>query len=758
MIRCIKLCNVGIFDNSSKFQGFRRIILIYAENTCGKTTLAEVLRSLEINDPSIITKKQSFGSQQKPRVILECDDSSTIFQDGKWTDKQPLVKVFNESFVTNNVYSGHDIEPKHRQNLHNFALGNIGVSLSRNREELAQDIERYNKDMKEAKNVISESLRGGMDMDEFCELEKVQDIESEIRNAQTAHDDTLNADIIRNTDTFEKINLPTFDGPAIGAILQQSLADLNTKAASNITKHIASLGNGGEDWIAKGVEYMHEDNQTCPFCGQATADVSLIKHYQDYFSKEYTKLKRDITAMLDSIHEIHSRDAQTAFERTIGNNKKVEGVWAKHKLQMPDVDTELIVNEWIHVLKKIKELLDAKQASPLESIVLDNDILKSYECYCRQIAEINTKLEHNNEEINQIKSTVSNDIQSAFAKLSLLRTTKERYLPNTISWCDKYIQAKNNKDIAEEKKQRVTEQLEKYRNDIFPELQEEVNRYLECFGVRYTVQDFVPNNIRSGSSCSYKVRVEDMSIDARESKSKDDITIGNTLSTSERNTLALALFFSSLAKDRNLANTIVVVDDPVSSFDDSRTLATIQALRDLAEKTNQMIILSHNSTFLYRLWRKINHKDCLPLSIVHKNKGSTICNWNVAQVLNSEQIQRRSLLEKYVKYKEGDPKTVACAIRPYLEAVLETIYPSHYNAGMQNKDFFAKCKEKYDTSDQILDIETVNELHDIIDYTNPFMHGANQGTGQNPNSDELLNYTKRALNITNISTDKSHHS
>ena len=586
MIRRIKLLrNVGVFVNATASCELNHLVLVYAKNAYGKTTLAEILRSLDSDDHSTITKKQSFGAQQEPHVILECDDLPTVmFQDGHWPDKRPLVKVFDESFVTDNVYSGLDIGPKHRKNLHDFVLGKQGVTLSRDRKKLAQDIEQYNKDMGVAESAVPNARRGGLTMDRFCDLDRIPDIDTEISNAQTALNVAQDAGIIHETPTFETINLPAFDESTIRTILQRSLQDLDMEAAANVDKHIASLGDGGERWIASGVEYMRDDIQDCPFCGQATTNVSLIKHYRVYFGEAYKKLKSDIAVALKNVRIVHSRDVQTTFERTVGNNEKVGRVWTKYGLQVPDVDTKPIMGEWTRVLDKIKQLLDAKQAAPLESMDLDRDLLESYEHHRQQIADINNKLDEHNDKINQIKSARSADIQTASDNLRLLEATKERHLPDTASWCDKYILARKVKGEAEEKKQQVTEQLEKYRNEVFPALQEEVNHYLYLFGVNYTVQDFEPSNIRGGSSSNYSVRVGDTSIDAREPKSEDDPTIGGTLSTSERNTLALAIFFSSLAKNENLADTVVVVDDPVSSFDDNRSLATIQELRHLAKK------------------------------------------------------------------------------------------------------------------------------------------------------------------------------
>ena len=759
MIRRINLLrNVGVFDNATISRELKHIVLIYAENASGKTTLAEVLRSLETGEQSAIAKKHRFNSVHKPHIVLECDgDLSTVmFQDEHWKPNRPLVRVFDEAFITDNVYSGLDVESEHRQNLHDLTLGRQGVSLSRYRKKLAQTIEQCNKDMREAKSAVPDEQRGGLSMDEFCDLDEVPDIDAEKKNAQMEFDTVQDADAVLKTPVFEMINLPAFDESAIRAILQQDLQDLDAEAAAGVARHIKSLGGDGESWIAEGMEYVSDDTKTCPFCGQATTDVSLLRHYRAYFSEAYENLKRSISDMLNTVRNSNVSNAQTTFERIVGGNKDVGHVWAKYGLQMPDIDTKPIVDDWISALNVVAGLLEAKQATPLERVLWDSNVLEPYERRRRQIEGVNNKMDAYNDEINQMKRNANSaTVQSAHDKLFRLNVTKERYSPMTAAWCDKYMRARTGKDEAVEKQDQATRQLGEYRNKVFPALQKGVNHYLQLFGVRYAIHDFEPANIKGGSSCNYRVRIGNTSIGTSKPKSKNDPTIGSVLSTSDRHALALALFFSSLADDESLADTVVVVDDPMSSFDDNRSLATVQELRKLAAKAGQMIILSHKSTFLTKIWRKVGHEECLPLTIVHSDNGSTILDWNIGEESNAEQAQRQLLLEKYAKDKTEDPVKVAKAIRPYLEAVLEAMCAGHYNGSKQIGSFVGECNAKCGTADEILDQATVDELRDIVEYAGSFMHGSDRDIEvRNINRAELRTYAQRTLDVAKLSVGR----
>ena len=764
MIRYIKLLrNIGVFDSVSISRKLERVVLIYAENSSGKSTLAEILRSLEIEEPSLILKKHRFESEHTPHVILECDGipDTVMFQEGDWGSKRPPVRVFDEAFVASNVYSGLDVAPGHRQKLHNFVLGKPGVDLSRRKDDLAQSIEQYNHDIKEAERSIPEESRHGFSMDDFCNLQDVPDVDAEIKTTQAELDAVIDADTILQTPAFEEICIPEFDQSAIRLILQLNLDDLNTEAAASVAAHIESLGDGGESWVSQGMKYIHDDAKTCPFCRQSAAGISLLAHYQAYFSEAYDKLKRDIGITLNGVLGTHSENSRMSFVEMVGANKDRGHVWAKHcDVQMPEIDIETIIANWKSALDLIVEKLREKQDAPLECLPWDDNLLEPYEHCRQQIVNINSTLDGYNDKIMETKESARlATVDSIKKKMSRFKAIQKQHSPAISAECNKYLQAKVDKASAEDKKRQVTQQLKQYRTKVFPELQDGVNDYLSRFGARFTLIDFKPVNIRTGSTCNYGVRIKSTSINTARSESPDDPSIGETLSTGDRNTLALAFFLSSLAGDENLSNTTVVVDDPVSSLDENRTTATVQELLDMAKSAGQMIVLSHRKAFLGDIWRNVAREECLPLSMVHSDHGSTICVWDVGKELNGEQSRRQRLLEKYAKDKTGSPREVVNAIRPYLEAFLEASCASHYNASMQISSFLNECVPKCGTTDEILGENTISELQKILEYANPRMHDTSHRPERgNIVGDELRTYVRRTLGITKPSVGGSSYS
>ena len=149
MIHCIQLVrNVGLFDSvdAAATIPLSRLTLIYAENGRGKTTLVAILRSLATGDPIPIAERKRLAAVHPPHVILDCAGGppAAMFQNGTWSRQLSNIVVFDDLFVDENVCSGLDVDPHHRQNLHELILGAQGVTLNRTLQACVQRIEQHN--------------------------------------------------------------------------------------------------------------------------------------------------------------------------------------------------------------------------------------------------------------------------------------------------------------------------------------------------------------------------------------------------------------------------------------------------------------------------------------------------------------------------------------------------------------------------------------------------------------------------------------
>ena len=220
----------------------------------------------------------------------------------------------------------------------------------------------------------------------------------------------------------------------------------------------------------------------------------------------------------------------------------------------------------------------------------------------------------------------------------------------------------------------------------------------------------------------------------------------STLSSGDRNTLALAFFFASLHQDPDVGNKVVVIDDPISSLDDHRALTTVQEIRRLAERAGQLIVLSHDKRFLCRVWTGADSGMRVPMEIARCNAGSTLRAWNVTDDSITERDRRDSQLRDYVANGAGDPRDVARSIRPHLEAFLRVVRPEHFRPGTLLGPFLNLCHQRLHQPDEILDRSATDELAQFVEYANQFHHDTNPAWETTEINDiELRNYVQRAL-------------
>ena len=115
----------------------------------------------------------------------------------------------------------------------------------------------------------------------------------------------------------------------------------------------------------------------------------------------------------------------------------------------------------------------------------------------------------------------------------------------------------------------------------------------------------------------------------------------NTLSSGDKSTLALSAFFlAELEHDSNKAGRIVVFDDPLNSQDAFRKDHTVQKIRKSGSECLQVIVLSHDQSFLKRLYdrlreQSVEHK-CLHLTRVGQS-NTLMTEWDIEEATQAQQ-------------------------------------------------------------------------------------------------------------------------
>lgn len=733
MLKNIQLLrNVGQFDNVNTGQfNFAKLTMIYAENGRGKTTVAAVLRSVATGNGILIEERRRLTAQQDPNIVLHDQAGTIIFTNNAWSRTVPEIAVFDDKFISDNVCSGIDLEPDHRQNLHGLILGARGVTLNADLLRHVAAIEQHNKQLKILPAAIPATTRGQLDVGVFCGLEARPDIDEAIEGAERALAAAKSSDDIRTRSAFVPTTLPTFDPDALNRLLQRGLPDLEAEAAARVQAHLKRIGKDGEEWVSEGVQRIVDD--ICPFCAQNLKSSPLIVHYQAYFSEAYAALKTAIVNQGKGINATHGGDIPAAFERAVRVAAQTHEFWSGF-VQLPPIgyDTADLALAWKNAREGVLTAFRAKHQAPLDRMELPREVLEAVSIYHQKrdkFAGAEAALTTANADIELVRErTAGANVITLESDLAILRVVKARQEPDVHAACQAYLDEKAAKTASELARDQARIALDQYRNTIFPTYETAINNYLGRFGASFRLGNVTSVNNRGGSSCTYSVLINAVPVSITAATGP---SFRNTLSSGDRNTLALAFFFASLEHDGGLASRIVVIDDPMTSLDEHRNRNTLAEMRRLLDRVDQMIVLSHSKPFLCPLWQDTapTRRQALRIDRVRDGQNqdaSTITAWNVHSDCIQEHDRRYEQVQTYIR--SPDPameRTVAMALRPMLEAFIRIAYSADFPPGSLLGPFLNVCRQRLGTTRQILNAADMQELEFIKSYANEFHHDSN---------------------------------
>lgn len=749
------LRNIGQFGSVTNHDQLNRLVLIYAENGRGKTTLAAILRSLGTGDGAHITERHRLGAADPPHVILVNAAGNWTFENGAWSQANPDIAIFDDAFVAANVCSGIEIEASHRQNLHELILGAQGVALNAELLRRVVRIEEHNRTLRLRENAIPTNIRGALSVDAFCALEQVADVDNAITEVERLVAAANAAEQIQLRGAFAPFELPGLDIAAINEVLGRTLGDIAADAGERVKQHFDKIGRNAEKWINDGMDHLSFEHDHgadgCPFCAQELTGSPVVVYFQSYFSTGYQELKTAITEAIANVERRHGFEPQNLFERAARTLADGRAFWSRFlRLEEITMDQGEIRRAWTQARDAILHHLREKQANPLQASALPADVVALVETYeqNRQLAATTFDgfVAHNGQ-IALVKERAGAANPAALtADLDRLKLAKVRHSADVTPLCDAYLAEKGEKVATERLRDQARADLDNYRLTIFPAYQAAINAYLGRFNAGFRLDNVGSVNNRAGSSATYTVVINNQPV---------TLTAGNgpsfrtTLSAGDRNTLALAFFFATLERDPRLAQKIVVIDDPMTSLDEHRSLATLQEMRRMLPRIQQMVVLSHSKPFLCEIWEGADRTTRCAMHIVRAAIGSNLEQWDVTRDLVTQHDQRHALVAGYLQAADRTiEREVAAALRPIVEVFVRAAYPITFPAGSLLGQFRDQCQRRIGSADQILNAQQTQELRELLDYANRFHHDTNAAYAMEAiNDQELVSYIRRVLDF-----------
>ncbi len=756
--KIISIKNVGRFlnYNASGDVGLKRYNLIFAENGRGKTTLCAILRSLQAGEPAYVLGRTALGVPGAAAITVLLEAGTATFSEGAWSVTCPDLAVFDETFVSENVYSGDTVSLDHKRNLYKVIVGTQGVDLAREIEDLDAAGRAKSRDIRDKLTAVQALVPQGLTVEAFIALQEDPTIDATIAEREKELQAVKEADQIKNRAALSQVVLPT-SPTAFETLLSKTIEGIAADAERRVTGQIEAhaMHDRGETWLSEGVGYIQ--NNACPFCGQALDGVAaLISAYKAYFSEAYNALQTEVVALRQEIENGFGDRQIAAIERTLDQNADGLEFWSRYcEFTAPALAVgEGAVGEALRTVRQAAlGLLDQKAATPLEQVAPDSAFTAAKPNLVKmqaKAATYNQAVWAANAAIAAKKAkTAATDVKTVEKELNRLCATKKRHEPDANAACIAYEVAHNEKKALEVTKEDVKKKLNVYTTEVMGRYEKNINRLLNGFNAGFRITGTRHGYPGGVTSAGYQVLINDVAVDLGDERTPiDKPSFGNTLSSGDKSTLALAFFLAQLDSEADKATMIVVFDDPFNSQDSFRKDHTVQKIKECGDSCRQVIVLSHDLIFLKRLWDRLapqaDGRKCLQLARVGV-RDTRISAWDIEEATQTRFRTDQKALADYYNTDSGASRDIVNKIRPVLETHCRSLYPGDFE-----DDTLGVIIGKIRTADPTHQLfPLLNDLDSLNEYTRRYHHGENPKAATEPiNDTELQGFVKKTLEIT----------
>jgi len=724
--------------------------LIFAENGRGKTTLCSILRSLQNGDGAIIAGRKTLGSPNEPEAnILVNQNDSARFLNGAWNQTHNHIAIFDGTYVTENVYSGDAVSTDQKRNLYRVIIGEQGVRLARQIEQIDGQINDKNTEIRVAKAALDAHSPEGISTDQFIALEADENIDAKIEAKEKELRAANEVDKIRNGPTLAQINTPQLPA-GLEALLAQSLDGVSSDAEEKLKNHIAShaMGDRGEAWVSQGLGYLTGDE--CPFCEQSTKGIEIVDAYKAYFSDAYKTHCQAIADKKAEISAVFSERNVTAIDQGFAKNAEAVTFWNEYtKIEgVVFADRETASELTRQLREQILAFFEKKLSRPLDVVGLDqefNALLAQYNDLVTAVEVFNQSIDAANVVIqNQKQAATVADSATIKRELTALKAVRTRHTQQVIDAVAQYANKNNEKGTLGNNKAALRQQLDTHTAQVIQHYGTAINRYLKAFNAGFSITTPTHDYRGRTPSSSYQIVINDVEVELGDSSTPiDQPSFKNTLSAGDRSTLALALFFAEIEQHPHLSDLVVVLDDPFTSMDSFRRNNTAYQIKKWGEQCAQIVLLSHDPAFLKLVWDKLAPADRKSLQLARVGeRNTTVVEWDIDEACKERFKADIAVLSQYHSSNDGQARDAVKKIRPVIEGYCRNISAATFADSDMVGEMIAKIRIAGNGNPLFT---LIDELDEINEYCRPFHHADNSAVPMDET--ELHGYVQRTLKI-----------
>lgn len=752
MLKKISLIEgIGTFSKcSANHAEFRKTSLLFGPNSYGKSTLSEIFRSIETGDLAEVAARQTIPGPVAQRVTFQIFDGikeqPLVLDKGTWTAGMPggyTVHVFDSSFVGRNLFAGRKQERENKEAFSSFVLGERGVQQATAIAESKQNLAQERAKAKQLRQQIGDV--GDLDAFVGTVVEKtVGDLQREVEPLRDQHAQlrrNLQASAqIRNRPALPKV--PRIDS-VVGAIkalnvtLGKSSEENHEAAREQVIAHMRDHMNGdrgANEWLRSGQRYVKTDR--CPFCEQDLASAGrLMDAYRKYFSEGLNALVEEVIRGLegwdDRIAAIPTEPTRSAIDRVqvvLAGYPEIheKAEYKKAAQELADAEAALkgaideLLKAAAELQPRLRDALRAKRQLPIEaSEPLD---FARYEAadkaFVEALQRYNPIVDALNRELAEFKAASNDEAISAEitrVRGAILAIERSIHRVQVDGTCAAYAAASAEAKRLEAEIPTAEAALDKEQAEFLDQFFKTINDCFAKFGSKYfTIErgEIVKKGYQPVVSLVVKFNGEVV----------DAARLGSVFSESDRRSLALAMFWAKIISltPAEKEKAIVILDDPVTSFDDNRISAAIRHMRSSVVSLRQLIVLTHYSEFAKR-WLEVEAVGGdFSLNILERNdKTSSVAVGDAATFLDSEHQKAYQRIADFINRKSNGP--IDTHLRIFFEnEVRDRFYLQLNQLGKSKSSFSDVIDALYE--DGLISDEVAKQAHGFREDLNPAHH------------------------------------
>lgn len=686
-----KLKNFGIFHDftwKTEFSDFKKFNLIYGWNRSGKTTISRVFASCE---KKCIYDKDKFKQYPENGEFEIKTEDGTITKNTNVATNALPIKVFNQDFIDENIsfdpsdscnpiiyVSEEDIESKKR--LKQLKLDKITLDAT------YKQVKKNTSAKKEIKNTFLKGLGREIANILFIKSYNKTNAQSKINtigvnnfaNKTLSNEDKKKYETISKSEAEkEQLVLSKLPFVNFNHLFQQTKSLLDKKVVSELLQRLKDPEDVDEgldeelnNWVKKGFDIHKTKNQfkKCLFC-EKDLDNNLFDSLAKHFSKDYEDLQSSIEFLIAVLKkeklpnipeknvELYS-DLRNNYEETakLYNTlvKKQNNwlwhseMWLEQKHKNP---FNLDIPEMVNVPKEYTNLLN-KTIDELNEIISKHNLRTKN--HNTEVIKAREKLE-----LNSIAVALSGQDYKKMDKEVEEAEIKEKETLDIIN--------KNNSDITK---------LEKQTSNISKAIIA-INKHLEEFFGRKEIELEL-----DGDNKGYMI--------------KRDGKPAKNLSEGEKTAIAFSYFVVKVDEgDFDKSNGIILIDDPISSFDSNFIYHCFSMINTYFKDVGQLFISTHNFQLfnLVKEWfinkNNSTKQDNQKLKSENKTEKPIPCEFFMIENFTESDVRKAKVvaLDKTLRNYKSEYHFLFVKLKSFSETQ-DTQYENFYTIGNMARRFF----------------------------------------------------------------------